>query len=225
MDNDDLAMRYCERLTSIGYKSPDVYYVLIKSEFNLNRNPEKAFNISKKALSDFPGNINLLEQQTDMYVRMNRNKEALSNLFLLEEKKPQDVQVLINIATQYDKLKEHENSIQYYIKALSIDSTNYIANYNMAVYSIKQSKEIEKRIVSNDSLQVSSNKLYKVTDYTKDPLRVELKNKLDQANAYYSKAIINSRDASEKKNLELVLSESVRLKELYLKIPIAQSKK
>jgi len=225
MSNNDLVLRYCDRLTSIGYKSPYVYYKLIDAEFGTLRNPEKAFSMSKKALQEFPNDKNLIEQQTDMLIRMNKSQEALSNLLVLGEKNPTDVQVLINIATQYDKLKDKPNALLYYNKVLKIDSLNYIGNYNMAVYSIQETKSIERKIVSNDSIQIKQNKLYKVTDYTKDPLRVELKNKLDQTKSFYNRAIGNCRDASERKNLDLVLSEIDRLKGSYIVSPATPVKK
>jgi tetratricopeptide (TPR) repeat protein len=215
MNNSDLIIRYCNRLINIGYKSPDVYYHKIEYEFDSMKDPEKAFSLSRKALQEYPDDKRLFEQQTDMYMRMNKNQEALTNLLKLSDKNPKDIPLLTHIAVLYEKLKDKKNARQYYLKILQLDSLNYVANYDMAVYSYTESYEIEDRINTNDSIQTSMNKLYKITDYSKDPLRVELKIKLDQAQNYYTKAIGNCHDESERRNLHSLYDDIKKAKVRY----------
>lgn len=218
MDSPELVKEYCNKLVQLKSKNPYPYYRLIDIEFNQEKHPDKAFQYSDKAVELFPNNADLLLQRADMMVRMNRGKEAADIVEKIKAKYPNNIDYIIQLAAIYDKTKQPEKAVLNYKEALSKDSLNYIANFNMAIIGIQEAKKQEKRIFRSDSLAKANNKTGKpwTPDITKDVERQKLNSILTETQVYYNRASKHTKDVSERKRLEMILAETTRLRNTYL---------
>ncbi|MFN8415736.1 MAG: hypothetical protein U0U66_05340 [Cytophagaceae bacterium] len=218
MESPELVKEYCTKLVSLKSKNPYPYYRLIDIEFNQEKHPDKAFQYSDKAVELFPNNADLLLQRADMMVRMNRGKEAADIVEKIKAKYPTNIDYIIQLAVIYDKTKQIDKAKLNYKEALSKDSLNFIANFNMAILGIQDAKKQEKRIFSSDSLAKANNKTGKpwAPDITKDIERQKLNSILSETQVYYNRAARHVKDVSERKRLEMILAEMTRLRSTYL---------
>lgn len=216
LNNNELLEKYASKLTSLNYTSESVYYLQTKMLMDKNL-LDSALVISNKAVTKYPTDVNLKSQQTELYVKLNKTNEAIDNLKALSAKNPNDVQLLINIGSQYSNLKDVENAEIYYKKVIALDSTNFIANFNMAVYSLKRAQTTADKIIAYDNEKKKYSKTY-FPDPATDPLRIELRNQLNvtKKQADRAGAKIGS-DAEKKKSIDAVLSNIKSYEEQFLK--------
>lgn len=192
-----LLEKYSSALVQLNYASESVYYIDIESLMDKNL-LDSAYSVSKKALIKYPSDIALKTQQTELLVKMNKTQEAIENLKVLSNKNPKDVQLLINIGSQYTNLNDEQHAVEYYQKALAIDSTNFNANYNMAVFSLRKASDLSKKIIANDN---AIKKTYKpIPTVATDPLRQDMQKQLAVASSYYNRIILSAKDDEAKKN-------------------------
>jgi tetratricopeptide (TPR) repeat protein len=219
MDSHELVKEYCTQLIKLKSKNPYPYYRLIDIEFNQEKHPDKAFQYSDKAVELFPNNADLLLQRADMMVRMNRGKEAADIVEKIKAKYPNNIDYIIQLAVIYDKTKQTDKAKLNYKEALSKDSLNFIANFNMAILGIQDAKKQEKKILSSDSLAKANNKTGKpwVPEVGKDVERQKLSYIISETQVYYNRAAKHVKDVSERKRLEMILAEMNRLRSSYLK--------
>lgn len=110
------------RKTAELVNSAEMYHKA--GDFYLQANIEReAIGCYEKSISLQPDNIvarsNLADSYTRTYIDL---KKAIEHLLALNELKPNDSKVLINIATCYGRLFEAEKSLKYYDKACEVDS-------------------------------------------------------------------------------------------------------
>jgi tetratricopeptide (TPR) repeat protein len=215
LDNNELLEKYASKLASLNYTSESVYYLQTKMLMDKNL-LDSALITSNKAVAKYPTDVNLKSQQTELYVKLNKTNEAIDNLKALSAKNPNDVQLLINIGSQYSNLKDVENAEIYYKKVIALDSTNYIANFNMCVYSLKRAQATADKIIAYDNGQRKYSKTY--FPNMSDPLRVELRNQLNVTKKQADRAAAKmGTDAEKKKNIDSVLSNIKSYEEQFLK--------
>ena len=182
-----LVEKYNAKLIELNYTSPFIYYNVISNLAN-RKQLDSALQMSAKAVKEFPADDNL---------------------------KNQEVVLLINKGAEYDKELNRKSAMICYQKALTIDSTNYIANYNMMVNALKQAQDLEKVIVKNDSVRKRQDPLYKPND-SPDPNRIELRAKIETCQIYYNRVVNRGRDEAEKKSIQNIQRDLSYLKTMYL---------
>lgn len=209
-----LLEKYSAALVHLNYSSEAVYYINI--DFLMDKNLlDSAYTVSKKALNQYPADIPLKSQQTELMVKMNKTQEAIENLKVLSNKNPKDVQLLINIGSQYTNLNDEQHAAEYYQKALAIDSTNFNANYNLAVFSLRKANEISKQILASDN---AIKRTYKpIPTVATDPLRQDLQKQLAVCKHYYKRAALSGKDEVAKNNLQIVDTNIKSFEEQFLK--------
>jgi tetratricopeptide (TPR) repeat protein len=216
LKNTELLEKYASKLVALNYSSEAVYYVQISMLINKNL-LDSALVSSNKAVLKYPSDVSLKTQQTELYVKLNKSQEAIDNLKALSAKNPNDVQLLMNIGSQYGNLNDVENAETYYQKVIALDSTNYIANFNMSVYSIKRAEVIASKIAAYDNAQRKASKTY-FPNLSTDPLRIELRNELKETKKYSARAAAKiGTDADKKKNIDAVLNNVKSLEDQFLK--------
>lgn len=216
LKNAELLDKYVSKLVALNYTSASVYYIQIDGLMNKNL-LDSALVSSNKALAKYPTDVPLKTQQTQLYVKLNKSKEAIENLKVLSAKNPNDVQLLINIGSQYSNLNDIENAQIYYQKVIALDSTNYIANFNMAVYTLKKVQVTADKIIAYDNAQKKTSRTY-FPDPASDPLRIELRKQLTEAKKYNVRAGAKiGSDAEKKKNIDAVFANIKSYEDQFLK--------
>lgn len=216
LKNNELLEMYASKLVALKYSSEAVYYIQIGMLMDKNL-LDSALVGSNKAVLKYPTDVPLKTQQTELYVKLNKTQEAIDNLKALSAKNPNDEQLLMNIGSQYGNLNDIENAEKYYQKVIALDSTNYIANFNMAVYSLKKVQVTADKIIAYDNAQKKTSRTY-FPDPTTDPVRIELRNQLNEAKKYNTRATVNiGSDTEKKKNIDAVFSNIKSFEDQFLK--------
>jgi len=213
LDNNALLESYASKLVALNYSSDVVYYTQIGLLIKKNL-LDSALVTSNKAAEKYPTDVTLKTQQTELLVKMNKSQEAIDNLKTLSDKNPKDVQLLLNIGSQYGNLKDEVNAETYFKKVIALDSTNYIANFNMSVYSLNRALTTVDKILAYDNEKHKTNRSYYPNPET-DPLRIALRNELKTTKVFVNKA--KASNESEQKNVTAVLENIKSMEERFLK--------
>jgi len=187
LNDQALLEKYNAKLMELHYTSPFIYFNLIANMAN-RKQLDSALEMSAKAVKEFPSDVNL---------------------------KNQELVLLINKGAEYDHAANRKSAMLCYQKALTIDSTNYIANYNMMVNALKQAQDMGKVIDKNDSIRKKQDPLYK-PNRSADPNRDELRSKITICKSYYNRVMYRGRDEAEKKSILNVQRDLDYLKLKYL---------
>jgi Flp pilus assembly protein TadD len=214
LGSNELVNKYVTKLAQLNYINDAVYYVQINSLMEKNL-LDSALLLSNKAILKYPDDMQLKTQQTQLFVRTKQHEAALKNLTEFLKTSPNNVQLLMNIGSQYDELNDIDNAKATYGKVLALDSNNFVANYNMAVYSMNDADTIAQKINKHDSGQRAINKNY-IPNKTTDPLRIQLKNQLVICKKYYTKARAVARNEMDKKNIDVIMTNINSFQEQYL---------
>lgn len=142
----DLVKNNIENLENLGYKNPQLYAQKISIVNNEEGNPEKALEIAEEALKEFPGNPDLLEAQTNIFLQQSKFKGAINNLKILSAMAPENSQYLLVLASAYNKSGDTDNALQNYDKVISLDPENFNALYNKAAIFFEQGRKVYEEV-------------------------------------------------------------------------------
>lgn len=137
----DKAIMYLSKSLELKPNQADVY-LMLADDYISKKEPEYAIHTLEKGFSVFPANLVLRNNLIAEY--KNTNKTNLLEKFLLVqlEKAPNDKELLMPLAWAYERkiYSEPNQRNVYFEKALhtydlviSLDSNNYLANYNSAI--------------------------------------------------------------------------------------------
>jgi tetratricopeptide (TPR) repeat protein len=141
----DLIAQYANGLLQNNYKSPYVYQKLIQAEPDNN----KAIELSKKALTEFPGNLSLLLVRAQLHMKAGNTQGALDDFLVLGKASPGNKDYQVYIGSLYEKLDKDDKAIEYYNKTLALDPANVTANYNLGSIYYSRGKEVIDHVNSN----------------------------------------------------------------------------
>jgi len=82
-------------------------------------------------IAKFPGNYDLMVEEINAYIEMNKLPDAISKLLKAHDLNPKNVSITEVLANAYEKAKDMPNAIKYYQEALATDPKSYFSNYNM----------------------------------------------------------------------------------------------
>jgi tetratricopeptide (TPR) repeat protein len=151
MKRNDLIKKYADALMSNNYKSVYVYQKLIQLA-SQEKDYNKAIEISKKGLNDFPKNPALMQDQGELYVKTGNTQGALENFEYLADIKPASVEYNLYAGSMNEKLNKDEKAIEYYNKVLVLAPANVTANFNLASIYYSKGKEVLDRINANSDI-------------------------------------------------------------------------
>jgi tetratricopeptide (TPR) repeat protein len=198
MKRDDLIKKYADSLTNINYKSVYVYQKLIQIS-NQEKDYNKALEISKKALIDFPKNPNLLQDQGELYLKTSNIQGALENFEYLAGIKPSSLEFNLYAGSMNEKLNKDERALEYYSKVLALDPENLAANFNSASIYYSKGKEVLDRINANTDIHAHHT--------TGKETEQEGKNFLLKSYDYASASLKASQQENDKKDAEDMMAK------------------
>ena len=139
LKKNDLIQKYTDKLLEIKYKGLYIYTIAVRTAL-LDKNYNKAIEISKKGLTDYPLNSTLLEFQTLSYIEGSKAEEGLTNINDQLKTKPYEVNLLISQAVLYTSLNNNDKAMEAYQKIIAIEPHNFFANYNSAVINFDKGR-------------------------------------------------------------------------------------
>ena len=189
----DQALKQYDKCLEIGYSKEAIYSSKV---FLLTRKGdlEGAARANRKGLEEFPNNINLISSYINYLLATGNNGEALKYLTKALELEPQNHIFLYARGTIHENLKAYDLARADFTKAVQIAPNYFDARYNLGAHFFNQG-----------------------ADLTGQANGAEVKDEYDrliqQAQEYFSKALVHLEKAHELDSTNMTVLES--LKELY----------
>ncbi len=93
-------------------------------------------------IAKFPGNYDLMVEEINAYIEMNKLPDAITKLLKAHDLNPQNVAITEVLANAYEKAKDLPNAIKYYQEALRTDPKSYFSNYNMGAIIVNEAAKM-----------------------------------------------------------------------------------
>lgn len=190
------AKRYLQKLIDNNYNDPKVYQYM-SNIFVEEGNNDKALEYLSQGREIFEDDQQLINDEINMYIRLNRKDELIAKLTIALEKDPEN-EVLLDIrGTVYYNIDDFTNSEKDFRELLEINPNSFNANSILASILINNAN-----ILIEKSNKTSNNSLYEKYRIDSDAL-------LHSSLPYLEKAF--NIDPKNKMNLEM-------LKQIYYKV-------
>jgi len=194
----DLIKEYVEKLDQLGYKNVQTWVYKINIAANLDNKPEEALALSKQALTENPGNLSLLQEQTNLYITQGKVPEAISNLQTMIQLSPANVEYTAMLASLYDQSGEKDKALEYYNKSLDLNPSHFLSMYNSAIIYYDEGKKLDVLIHQMPLNEYQSKGKEKETEE-----KAVFQKSLDRAN----KALLLATEASDRENIKLLIEQ------------------
>jgi tetratricopeptide (TPR) repeat protein len=126
----------------------------------------------------YPDDNNLIVAELEGFLQSGNHDEALENLNIAIENDPKNTVLYFARGTVYESLKQNDNAITNYKKALELDSNYYDAAFNLGAYYFNKGAD---KINESNGLPLSASKKF-------DALKAEAKANFAAAVPYVEKA-------------------------------------
>ena len=138
--NKEKTIEYADKLIAINYKDAKIYIDMVKLSL-VDRDTVKALSYIGKGKAMFEDNMELINQEINIYLARNKTNELKDKLTTAIEVAPDNEVLHAVLANLYQKTKESDKAEAEYLKALEIKPDYEIANYNLGVMYFNIGKE------------------------------------------------------------------------------------
>jgi len=190
------AIKYFEKCAEMKYLGITPYYQIYESWLGLG-DTVKAESILTGLTDKFPGDKSITLQLIDLYIKSNKNDEALKYIKVAKEADPGNFSLYFAAGIIYLNQNRNDEAIAELGKSIEIKSDLYDTQYGMGAAYINKASD----------MFVKANEIMDVKKYTEA---------IDQANLIYSKALPYMEKALELKPDDVYAMRS--LKELYYRL-------
>lgn len=190
------AIKYFEKCAEMGYMGITPYFQIYASYLGL-KDTVKAESILTGLSSKFPDNKNITLQLIDLYIKSNRNDEALKYINVAKESDPGNSTLFFAAGIIYLNENKYDEAIVELTKSVELKSDLYDSEYGLGAAYINKAADMFK----------AANEIVDVKKYTAA---------IDVANAVYAKALPYMEKALELKPDDAFAMRS--LKELYYRL-------
>ena len=177
----DAAKQTYDALIGMKYNidgaGPGLYQSMSKI-YKKEGNAEKASEYISQGRIAYPEDNNLLVEELEGFLQSGNNDEALENLNAAITNDPKNVVLYFARGTVYESLKQNDNAITDYKKALEIKPDYYDAAFNLGAYYFNKGAD---KINESNDLPLSATKKY-------NALKAEAKTNFETAVPYVEKA-------------------------------------
>ena len=136
-ENYDVAKRKYDELINLGYNidgnGPSLYASMARI-YKKEGDEAKALSYIQEGRKAYPNDNNLLVAELDYYLQSGKHEESLKNLNLAIENDGNNAILYFARGTVHESLKQGENAINDYKKAIEIQPDYYDANFNLGAY-------------------------------------------------------------------------------------------
>lgn len=190
------AIKYFEKCAEMKYLGITPYYQIYESWLGLG-DTVKAESILTSLTDKFPGDKGITLQLIDLYIKSNKNEEALKYIKVAKEADPGNYSLYFAAGIIFLNANRNDEAIVELGKSIELKGDLYDTQYGMGAAYINKASD----------MFVKANEIMDVKKYTEA---------IDQANAVYSKALPYMEKALELKPDDVYAMRS--LKELYYRL-------
>ncbi|KYQ89004.1 transcription factor IIIC-gamma subunit [Tieghemostelium lacteum] len=120
-----------------------------------------------KAIKNDPDDLDSIWERSKVYLTQGSYMKAISDLKLLESKRPNDPQVIQEMARIYDRVEQIDEAIELLEKFMVVELENTIADLsydsiNLLLDLYNKSKDYQKTITLYKKIQIKMNNLYEI---------------------------------------------------------------
>ncbi len=130
--NKEKTIEYANKLIDIHYKEPKIYIDMVKLSL-IDRDTTKALGYITKGKSMFEDNMELVNQEINIYLARNKTDELKTKLTDAISLAPDNEVLHAILANLYQKTGDIDKAEAEYAKALEIKPDYEVANYNLGV--------------------------------------------------------------------------------------------
>jgi hypothetical protein len=159
-------LEYANKLIDMKYKEPRIYTDMVKLSL-LDKDTTKALEYIGKGKLMFEDNMELVNQEINIYLARNKTDELKTKLKDAIELAPDNEVLHVILANIYQKTNENEKAEAEYVKALDIKPDYEIANYNLGVMYFNLGNEWNDKLGALPPKETAKAKEYeaKANDY------------------------------------------------------------
>jgi tetratricopeptide (TPR) repeat protein len=190
------AIKYFEKCAQMKYLGITPYYQIYESYLGL-KDTVKAESILKSLPTLFPDDKTITLQLIDLYIKSNKNEDALRYIKVAKESDPGNYSLYFAGGIIYLNQNRYDEAITELTKSIEIKPDLYDTQYGLGAAYINKAAE----------MFVKANEIMDVKKYS---------DAVDQANAVYAKALPYMEKANELKPDDVYTLRS--LQELYYRL-------
>jgi len=177
--NKEKTLEYANKLIDMKYKEPRIYTDMVKLSL-LDKDTTKALEYIGKGKQMFEDNMELVNQEINIYLARNKTDELKTKLNNAIELSPDNEVLHVILANIYQKTNENDKAEAEYLKALEIKPDYEIANYNLGVMYFNSGNEWNDKLGALPPKETAKAKEYET-----------------KANEYFRKAVVNFEKSYE----------------------------
>ncbi len=177
--NKEKTLEYANKLIDMKYKEPRIYTDMVKLSL-LDKDTTKALEYIGKGKQMFEDNMELVNQEINIYLARNKTDELKTKLNTAIELAPDNEVLHVILANIYQKTNENDKAEAEYLKALEIKPDYEIANYNLGVMYFNTGNEWNDKLGALPPKETAKAKEYE-----------------GKANEYFRKAVGNFEKSYE----------------------------
>jgi hypothetical protein len=177
--NKEKTKEYAYKLIDIKYKDVKIYTDMVKLSL-IDRDTVKALSYIAKGKLMFEDNMELINQEINIYLARNKTNELKDKLNAAIEISPDNEVLHAILANLYQKTNEKDKAEAEYLKALEIKPDYEIANYNLGVMNFNTGNEWNDKLGALPPKETAKAKEYET-----------------KANEYFRKAVANFEKSYE----------------------------
>jgi len=151
--NYEKAVKYYGEAAKYGYNEGRTFSLVAES-YKMLGDSASALTTLQEGFQKYPEDNNVLTGMIDLYMRMNKNEEALKYLDMAIAQDPSNVTYYFAKGALFEKFGQEEDAIKAYEKSIEVDPTFFNAYYNLgALYYNKgvQQQEVAYAVPANDN--------------------------------------------------------------------------
>jgi tetratricopeptide (TPR) repeat protein len=190
------AIKYFEKCAQMGYLGVTPYFQIYESYLGL-KDTAKAESVLMGLNSKFPNDKNVTLQLIDLYIKSNKNEEALKYIKQAKEVDPQNSTLFFAAGIIYLNMYKYDEAIAELSKSVEMNPNLYDSQYGLGAAYINKASD----------MFTKANEIMDVNKYTQA---------IEVANAVYAKALPYMEKANELKPDDVFALRS--LQELYYRL-------
>jgi predicted Zn-dependent protease len=177
--NKEKTIEFANKLIDMKYKEPRIYTDMVKLSL-VDRDTSKALSYIEKGKVMFEDNMELVNQEINIYLARNKTNELKNKLNDAINLAPDNEVLHVILANLYQKTNENDKAEAEYLKALEIKPDYEIANYNLGVMYFNLGNEWNEKLGALPPKETAKAKEYE-----------------GKANEYFRKAVGNFEKSYE----------------------------
>ncbi|MFV0365394.1 MAG: tetratricopeptide repeat protein [Mangrovibacterium sp.] len=152
----DQAIKYYKEAASYGYQGANMYDYLMMSYLN-QQDTVGAIGVLQEGFKQYPEGANIVTNMINLFLQTGKTDEAITYLAIAIKQDPNNASFHFAQGALYDQLKDYDNAIESYKKAVELKPDYFDPYYNLGV--IYFNRGVAQLDIAN-AVPASKSKLY-----------------------------------------------------------------